>query len=255
MQFSLAQFLGVLQIRDESGRPYVIIGGQAVNYWAETYLPKESGLEKFIPFVSKDIDFLGNRADVLKAARQLGGAARFPHKKLMTAFAGGVALTILGFETNVEFLRSVPGVSVAEIHRWAVSSERAGVGVRVLDPISLLSCKLLLAFRIDQGQRRDADHARILLLCTRAFLRETLRAAEAGELSARGWLGAVERVLKLAESTTGQKAARQLDVDWRQVLPETEIAVSLHRLIIRFREQRLPQWREKITRRSPAKKP
>ncbi len=128
MQFALSQFLAVFQTRDESGQPHIIIGGQAVNYWAETLLPAEPELARFLPFVSKDIDFLGNRADVLRAARQLGGA-RFPLKKMS-----------------------------------------------------------------------------------------------------------------------------QLDLDWRQVLPEREITASLHRMIVRFHTQRLPQWWEKIRTQRPAAK-
>lgn len=250
MPFSLAHFLSVLEIRDDAGLPYVIIGGQAVNYWAETYLSDEPELARFLPFVSKDLDFLGGRADVLKTARLLGGAARLPHRKMMTAFAGGVALKIMEAETNVEFIRTVPGVSAAESNRWAVASQRDGVAVRVLDPISMLACKLHLALTVDQTQRRDGDHARILLLCTRAFLRATLRGVETGAWPTRGWLAAAERVLKLAETTTGAKAARQLGVDWRQVLPHPEIDAGLRRLIIRFREQRLAQWLKKMDRRS-----
>ena len=39
--FSLEQFSEVLKTRDAGGQPYVLIGGQAVNYWAERYLPIE----------------------------------------------------------------------------------------------------------------------------------------------------------------------------------------------------------------------
>jgi hypothetical protein len=33
--FSLQQFSEVLNLRDATGQPYLLIGGQAVNYWAE----------------------------------------------------------------------------------------------------------------------------------------------------------------------------------------------------------------------------
>jgi hypothetical protein len=36
--FSLQQFSEVLKIRDAAGQPYLLIGGQAVNYWAESTL-------------------------------------------------------------------------------------------------------------------------------------------------------------------------------------------------------------------------
>ena len=57
------QFSKILKIRDADGRPYVLIGGQAVNYWAEHHLSADSQLEKLRPFTSEDIDFKGGHAD------------------------------------------------------------------------------------------------------------------------------------------------------------------------------------------------
>ena len=42
--FSLQQFSEVLKVRDAGGQPYILIGGQAVNYWAEHYLAVEPQL-------------------------------------------------------------------------------------------------------------------------------------------------------------------------------------------------------------------
>lgn len=41
MRFSLREFSEVFKLRNSAGRPYVLIGGQAVNYWAERYLKSE----------------------------------------------------------------------------------------------------------------------------------------------------------------------------------------------------------------------
>jgi len=139
----------------------------------------------------------------------------------------------------------MPGVSAAEINRWAVSSERAGKAIRVVDPVSLLACKLHLALTVDQTNRRDTDHVRILVLCVRAFLRETLLGTEANTLPVRGWLGAVERVLKLSESKLGKRAVGNLKVDWSQALPLDEVTASRLKPVIQFRDQRLAQWRAK----------
>jgi hypothetical protein len=102
--------------------------------------------------------------------------------------------------------------------------------------------------RFSLQQFAPALDLRIMLVCVRAFLRETLRGVEAGTLPARGWLGAVERVLKLAESSQGKKAVRALGVDWIEALPLSEIAASGHRAAIRFREKRLVQWQAKLAR-------
>lgn len=53
--FSLRQFSEVFKIRDAEGRPYVLIGGQAVNYWAEHYLAIDPQLEKLQPFTSENL--------------------------------------------------------------------------------------------------------------------------------------------------------------------------------------------------------
>jgi hypothetical protein len=72
---------------------------------------------------------------------------------------------------------------------------------------------------------------------------------ESGEIAERGWLNAVERVLKLAEIKLGKKLAKELGIDWNQAFPLLEIAASSHRAAIQLREKRLPQWAAKLRRR------
>jgi len=247
VSFTLEQFGDVLRVRDAAGRPYVVIGGQAVNYWATRYLKEEPALAAWQPFTSKDLDFRGNRCDVLRIAAHLKRPARFPHKKLMTAFAGAILWSIGEDKSAIDLVRHVPGVTSAEIEKLAIVHEFSSQPIRVIDPVSLLKCKLDLALTVDQTGRRDAEHVQILVICARAFLCESLRGVESDALPARGWLGAMERVLKLAESTHGRKATHRLNVDWLQVLPEAEIASSQHRMIVQFREKRLPQWLEKVS--------
>lgn len=202
-------------------------------------------MEELRPFTSKDIDYHGGRADVLRLAKQLGAHAEFPPAHMMTSLAGIIPLTIGGARSSVEFVRQIPGVKAGDVSKFAVEREFEGIKLRLLDPVSLLLCKANLALTVDQKGRRDVVHLRMLVICVRAFLRETLAGVEAGELPARGWLGAVERVLKLAESAIGKKTARKLGIAWREALPEKEIAAASHRLVAQFRRVRLPQWLEK----------
>ena len=245
VSFSLEQFIAVLGACEEIGHPHVLIGGQAVYFWATRYVDEETSLEQLRPFTSSDIDFHGGRTDVLRLAEKLGRRAEFPPAHVLTSLVGMIPLTIGNARSSVEFVRQVAGVKAGDISKFAVEREFNGTKIRVLDPISLMIGKTNLALTVDQKQRRDVDHLRIMVVCTRAFLRETLAGVEAGELPARGWLGAVERVLKLAESADGKKAARKLRVVWREALPEKEIATSEHRLVAQFRRVRLPHWLEK----------
>jgi len=164
----------------------------------------------------------------------------------MTAWAGAAVVRIAGGTTSVDFLRSMPGVKPNEAIQFAVERNYQDCRLRVLDPISLLSCKATLALRVNQEGRRDAEHARIMIYCVRAFLREGLRGMESGEIAERGWLNAVQRVIKLAEIKLGKKAAKELGIDWNQALPLLEIAASSHRAAIQLREKRLPQWAAKL---------
>ena len=242
MRFSLQQFSNVFRIRDAANRPYVLIGGQAVNYWAERYLTTESELQKLIPFTSEDIDFKGNRADVERIAGQLQQTPVFPPKVTMTALAGAVPINIGRLKSNIEVVRMVPGVSAAAIEALAIEAEWAGRQIRVLDPISLLACKLELALTISQEKRRDVEHLKILIPCVRGFLRELLNEVEHDQLPAKGWLGAVTKIFELSKSTHGRKAGTKLKIDWQAILPRHEIMASSHAKIVSFREKQLPRW-------------
>lgn len=242
MRFSLQQFSEVFRIRNPDGLPYVLVGGQAVNYWAERYLSVEPELQNLFPFTSEDIDFKGNRDDVQRIAEQLELVPVYPHKVEMTALVGAIPFRIGDLKSNIEILRVVPGVSQSTIDSLAIQAEWSGKQIRVLDPISLLSCKLELASTVSQEKRRDVEHLKILVHCVRGFLREFLEQMDCDDLPAKGWLGAAKKILKMAKSTHGRKAARQFGISWSEILPFEEISKSKHEKIVQFREKQLPRW-------------
>lgn len=236
--FSLRQFSDVFKIRDADGRPYVLIGGQAVNYWAEHYLSAEPQLEKLQPFTSEDIDFKGGHADVQRIARQLKLSPSYPPKVQMTALAGAIPFQIGDLKSTIEIVRRVPGISDSA-HTPAIQAEWDGKTIRVLDPISLLACKLELVARVPQEKRRDVAHLKILLPCVRAFLDELLRQVELDQLPAKDWLKVANQVLKLTTNNRARKIASKHQINWPEILPLTAIAKSQHQKIRRFQEQQL----------------
>jgi len=78
--YSLDQFDAVLKAANDGGQPYLLIGGQAVYFWASLYIGEEQALEQWRPFTSKDIDFQGGRFDLIRFAKQLG-LSRVSHTK------------------------------------------------------------------------------------------------------------------------------------------------------------------------------
>ncbi len=212
--------------------------GQAVNYWAERYFQIESELKALRPFTSEDIDFKGGKQDVKRIAEQLQLKAVYPPKVAITALAGCIPFQIGDLKSNVEIVRTVPGIS-GSLDALAIEAELGGKIIRVLDPISLFACKLDLLATVSQERRRDLEHLRILVPCVRAFLREFLLRVEQNELPVRGWLGATNRVAKLTTSSRSRKIAEKFNIDWSDILPLREIVQSKHEKIIRFREHHL----------------
>jgi hypothetical protein len=236
--FTLRQFSDVFKVRNALGEPYVLIGGQAVNYWAERYLADEPELKSLQPFTSEDIDFKGTREDVQRIARQLALHPSYPTKVAMTALAGTVSFRIGDLKSNIEIVRHVPGVS-RSVDTTAVEAAFDGNTIRVLDPVSLLACKLELAATVSQKNRRDVAHLKMLVPCVRAFLGEFLGHVETGQLPIRGWLGAANQVLKLTTSRRAQKLAVKHQIDWKSILPLAAITDSQHDKIRRFQAQQL----------------
>jgi hypothetical protein len=238
-RFTLQQFSDVFQVRNPAGIPYVLVGGQAVNYWAEHYLTTEPTLEKHMPFTSGDIDFRGNRDDVRHIAGQLELPPVFPDKVNMTSLAGAIPFRIGKKPANIEIVRLVPGVAITEVDDLAIKATFNGRQIRVLDPISLLLCKVNLALTVSQEDRQDEEHLHILFLCVRGFLRELLQEAERGSIPVKGWLGAVNKLAKLARSTHGRQAAKKFQIRWREILPLVEIARAKNDKIVLFRKIQL----------------
>ena len=109
----------------------------------------------------------------------------------------------------------------------------------LLDPISLVICKVELALTVAQEKRQDVEHLKILLFCVRGFLRELLLEVENGRVPAQAWLGTVNRLFKLSKSTHGPKAAKKFGVTWSELLPLPEICKAKNEKIISFREKQL----------------
>ena len=54
----------------------LVVGGQAVNLWAERYQDREPELAKYQPFTSKDLDLIGTMDDVLLLSQQTGAKSK-----------------------------------------------------------------------------------------------------------------------------------------------------------------------------------
>lgn len=232
-KYRLEQFSSVFDLRNSEGKPYLLIGGQAVNFWAERYLRDDPNLEGLQPFTSEDIDFKGNRTDVELIAKQLNLRPVFPDPREMTSLAGAIPFRIGGLGSNIEVVRRIPGAPPSA-ERAAIEVEWNGKQLRLLDPVSLFASKLKLFATVSQTDRQDARHLRILVRCVRCFLDDLLDEVHHGAFQSRHWLNIVGYYLKITSTKAAERTASDLGLSWQDALPWEAITASKDPKIVRF---------------------
>jgi len=116
----LRDYLVLLRQKDSTGQPFVLVGGQAANYWAALYLQREPQLRSLLPFLSKDVDFIGTKTEAAQVAQQTGWHLSPP------LFGDGPVEAVLSSEPGqqgllADFLFEIKGVARENILEYAQS--------------------------------------------------------------------------------------------------------------------------------------
>lgn len=251
---SFGEMKRLFEVLERLGHPCVLIGGQAVSYWARRYVdesPALAQMERIVPFVSKDVDFQGCREACLAFARALGCRASVPglRESFGSLLAGKFAVSVGGHFVEIEVLRKVPGLTEVEVAQLSVLDRVGGYGVRVLNPAALIVAKAWNVANLPQEERWDAEQLYIMVPVVRLFLGQLLAEAGDNQRRLRGWLRLIKRLLALTEKPVGRKAARNSGLDWTQIIPCDVLAGGTLPEVIRLRDTRLPRWRASLARR------
>jgi len=252
LQAAFGDYLDLLRVFDERHAEALIVGGQAVNFWAEVFEEEEPELRQYRPFTSADLDL--HRPDV--AARRLLRARagsvesdRDPFGKAFTIVSHtfliqGQAGTVLA----VDDLKTVPGLRPDELRKGALVVEFAGVRLRVLNPIACLKAKLHNVGAIDQRGRQDEKHVRVLIPCVRGFLRRLVGEAQTSG-NGRPALNALQQLLLCTSSRVSIRLARAHGFALLQTIPLADLRRSPHPKLINFVAKRLPGWQHSLRSR------
>ena len=226
-------FAGLLATEE----PVLLVGGQAVNLWALHYQAQTAELA---PFVSRDVDVLGDRETLTALARLAGAKPQFFPVKPPTNEVGVViARDSRGEPLLLEVLRYVHGVSNEELREPVYTLALGEVQVRVPGPIALLQAKIANVADLAQSGRQDARHVLILAQLLPAYLRDLQRAAGAGGLPERQLIGYLERLLGVVTAAKARQVLRSLQVDpagWFSGLGDPKLP-----RLAAFLEKRLPR--------------
>lgn len=223
----------------------VLVGGQAVNFWAQ-FLGAAPSTE---PLTSKDIDFCGTAQLARRVARALDGRVRVATMDDVTPNTGVVTFVDdRGIERHVDFLDAPFGLEERDVMRTALKMElfeRPAAGAvqtfRVMHPVLLMESRVHNTAGLPGYDTPHALHQlRVAVRCARAFL---LMLLDRGE--GRAVLRLAERVFRFAhgEAHALEVFARH-DIDAFNAVPADD-----GRLPKAFRERRLPQMIDWLRRR------
>lgn len=230
--------IDIVAILADDQRAFVV-GGQALNLWAEYYSERAAELLEFRPYTSKDIDYFGQRAVAEKLAEGLGGTIQVPSPNNTTFQTAIVHATINGIDIDIDFLSHVKGVQrgledgvVDLIIPYEHEGAEAELAIRLMHPLHCLQSRVANVLdlgRTDDTSRRQLAAAPIIV---RQYIADALADGERRE--AIDVLEALFRYLR--SDLTGRKA--------HQVLRSDPIDILRHfltddRLDERWRTKRL----------------
>jgi hypothetical protein len=195
----------------------VIIGGQAVNLWAEHYQKESSPWTELRPYTSFDLDVLGNRTDVLKCSQALNAESFFPTPSENTVNSGKVVTQIQGSEFDIDFVHSPNGLSPAEVMELARPISFEQIPLKVLHPLHCVESKTvnLMTLPQDAGERQDLKHLRLSIAILRRYLAELTLKGGAEQVLLR-W---AYRIRTNSNHELGIQAAMKHGVDFQDAIP------------------------------------
>lgn len=243
---TLEDYSSILQLLGKDGLPRIMVGGQAVNFWAEFYLEADPQLNNFRPFQSKDLDLLGTQMDLLDLASKTGFKIVAAENKAFIPSAGYLLMPHRnGVEVKVEILKRIYGVRTHDIQEKALEFNYRAKNIRIIDPISLLQSKVENAVGLEQkrphGNRQDEKHMRIMMMVVRAHLRGSIKNIGQEKYGVRDCLNLHEDVISICTSNAGKQAVRMYELNWEDVFPLKELTKSNYEGLRNFAEIRWPR--------------
>jgi hypothetical protein len=222
----------------EAGLPVpVVVGGQAANAWA-IYYSKRTGrkLARYRPFTSKDLDLAGNR-NLLEHIKRITNGAVF-YSEPRSPVVGYVEASLGNGLRKIEVLRDVKGLGRDELAD-AIQVTVGNLVVHLLAPIKVLKAKICNVVTLDQTERNDVNHVRIMILCVREFILDLLASATDGQISQRDVVDILEELREIVLSPAAEKAENIWSLDFSMVWPIKELAGAGMQKIDRFVQYRI----------------
>ena len=160
-------------------RRIILIGGQAVAFWAAFFRLAPPTVEPTL-FTSSDIDFEGASQAARKAADLLKGEVRIPEIDRHTPNTGLVIFVDSdGITREIDFLAEPLGLNAQDVRKTAIRLNVSRPGrletpVWVMHPERCMESRVYNVVRLRQTGRIALDQLRRSVVCAQAFSRYLL---------------------------------------------------------------------------------
>ena len=245
--FELSDYVDVLAAVGEADLDLIMVGGNAVSFYAEKYRLTCSELNPLLPVLSKDTDWLGSVEAGMKLANRLqANWKQNPRKGGMLGLSLGHVELPGRPEVKVEILGHILGADSQKVRETALSENYEGHRFRVISPFLLYEAKGTNLVRIPQRTeartREDFKQFTVMGFVVREVLRELVARADAE----RALLKACNRLADFWLSTEGVILVRAGVTNPRQVLPVAELERHSGTSVQNFITKGLPQFERQL---------
>ena len=228
----------VVSVKTDNELP-MVVGGHAVNIWALAYSSRLGlQLQPYAPFTTKDLDLWGPKKILDSLAQKYNVEITLSPPR--SPGVGYVVIPKGSLQLKVELLTGVNGIRRIE-EQNGVQLSILGTRVRVLDAISCLKAKIANAAGIDQSNRQDVKHVKIMKLCAREFAIDMIAEGNQGGISERLAVNYLEDLRETISSPKAEFVTRKWDIGFDDVMPHEAIRQSTMEKVRNFARFRLEQ--------------
>ncbi len=149
----------------------VVVGGQAVYFWAYYFSQQDPTLLRGAPPTSKDLDLCGNRDTVIRAAELLGGEPLLPSIDHHTPNAGIVRFRDAdGHDRILDIITAPYGLLKRDLIQAAVRVRYQPPGSRavhfwVMNPVHCMQSRVKNVVGLRQRSRHSLRQLRVSIPC------------------------------------------------------------------------------------------
>lgn len=215
-------YLDFLMSLRESGAEFFVEGGQAVNFWAE-YIDsriQSQALATLRPFTSNDCDVWISHVAWERLKRCPGGKLR----KSTSPSDGQIAILTLKDEPPrvVDLMSTVYGIPPRNYPRLLERVIDDG-SIKVIDPIFLFQSKCHCLLGLDQSDRQDERHVRMLALILPEYLSLLIAELDAHKLGDRAILKEIKLLKKILGTHACRRVLGDLEINPDSLIPWSKL--------------------------------